>query len=267
MENAKSGFLSIALITFVVLSLALGFIFSRDLFRLFFSSPRFQITSLVQHARSEDFIPTAFLEELLDLSEDHPLILYTADTKEMENKLMASQAIKWAKVEKRGLNQLYIEYEMRAPFAKVMDFENSFIDQEGTLFPAHPYYSPKRLPEIYFGEDKPLSEVWGSSVDSQKMMIATELIRLFKSERVKMIDLSHLSEPSLGHREIDLVLNDGKILRLPSSHYLTQLKNFAYLKKYYLKQNKESCIIDLRLSNSAYLENMLIQKTTLPAHS
>lgn len=250
----KTSAAAIFFITLFTLFVASSFIFSKTLFRLVFSRHCFQITTLLQHAKSEDFLPTPFLEELLDLSQDHPVILFTADTEEMEKKLMDTHAIKWAKVEKRGLNQLSVTYEMRRPFAIASDFENTYVDDEGALFAAHPFFSPKKLAEIYFGEEIKPSEVWKSHIAKEKMALAKEIVKLLSKAKVKTIDLSHLHEESLAQREIDLVFQDGTCVRLNPTQWKRQLENFAYLKREYLKGKKGPFTIDMRLVNVAFCE-------------
>ena len=107
---------------------------------------------IVQTGPCKEALDSEYLIEVLDLSVDKPALFKTFDTKAAEDKLYADSLIEQVAVKKIKPNMVYIDYTLRKPIAKASDFYNAALDKEGVLFPIHPFFSPKKLPEIYLGE-------------------------------------------------------------------------------------------------------------------
>jgi hypothetical protein len=257
--------------------------------------PKYNITALIQTGPEKEALQTAYLAELLDLSVDLPTNLYAFNEKIGEKKLLSSPLISEAHIKKISPNVLYIDYTVRKPIARIGDYQNVAIDQEGFLFPLSPFFAPKELPEIYlglpaFGANEDSFErkggMWLSSLKNRHFSLALEIFQFLEGSpwregiRIKRIDVSNAFAKSLGQREIvitteeELIVKNHhcvfpKILRLCPKDYAKQMHNFLVLRKNmmddYSKQLNESVvprsgkftsrIVDLRIPHLAFVEN------------
>ncbi len=238
----------------------------------------YQITAIIQTGPEKEALKTAYLAQLLDICVDFPTLLYAFDVKEGEKKLLASPLISHAKIKRLPPSTLYIDYEVRKPIAWVGDFQNTAIDQEGFLFPIDPFFSPKRLPEIYFGVfDAPQRRLQGPHFE-----LALQILQFLKTLwdeglHVQRIDVSNAFVPSLGQREVVLITEEEiptqngfcifpKMLRLCPNNFQEQLCNFHCLRKSMMEDYKKQLaahktgarfaprIIDLRIPQLAFVE-------------
>ncbi|HSX26025.1 MAG TPA: hypothetical protein VLE89_03355 [Chlamydiales bacterium] len=225
------------------------------------TDPKYQIVAILQTGPEKEALKTSYLAELLSLSSDIPLSLYALDIKKAEQKLLASPLIAQAKLKRIPPSTLYIEYEVRKPIAWLADYCNTAIDRDGFLFPVTPFFSPKKLPEIYLGlppfgslEDPSGRKggQWLTPVKNRYLNLALEILQFLEGSswkeglRVKRIDVSNAFATSLGGREIVLFTEEEitfkqndqemvcvfpKILRLAPKEYTQQLGNFFALRK------------------------------------
>jgi len=222
---------------------------------------KYRIISIVQTGPEKEALKTAYLAELLGLSADKPLSVYAFDCAEAEKKLLLSPLIKSARVARLPPGAVYIDYEVRKPFAILGDYKNIAVDREGYLFPLAPFFSPKEIPEIYLGLPPFNADPdsmgrsggkWLAPLGNPYFELAAEILRFLEEApwkegfRVKRIDVSNAFAPSLGQREVVLfteeewVVRDGgqekvyafpKILRMAPKDYAVQLSNFFVLRK------------------------------------
>ncbi len=237
---------------------------------------QYRIVAIVQSTPQIEALKTVYLAELLDLSLDRPVNLYQFNAKEAERQLLVSPLIKEATVKKILPGTLYIYYETRTPIAYLGDFTNTAIDEEGYLFPFHPFFTPKRLPILYFGLDREECE-WGGCLKSHPYFplifnILQQLNPLGQEKfLVKQLDLSHARADSYGQRQMIVMIEEigqeGEkasspypilYLRLSSDHYSQDLANFRTL--YAAAQEKrelplvDQTIIDLRIPHLAFIK-------------
>lgn len=213
-----------------------------------------EIKTIVQKTSSQDVLKCSYLAELLGLSSQKKTYLYRFNTKEAEDTLHQKAAqIKEVQIEKIKPHSLFVEYSLRQPIAYVADFANTAIDEEGILFPFAPFYTPKYLPEIYFGES--LNPVWGTKMGEKKMKLAKEIFSIFPPHAVLWVDLSKSFSSHLGEKEIVVELKNH-LLRLSPTEYKSEIANYLVLNRAYLKEKKENCIIDLRLPDVAFVTNV-----------
>jgi hypothetical protein len=199
-------------------------------------------------------LETLCLAELLKLSNDEPVNLYSLNLKESDFLLKKSHIIKECHLKKIKPDILFVDYSLREPIALIADFSNTAFDQEGVLFPLYPYLTPKRLPEVYLGENLDAAELWGKSIYPKKIRIAKDIFFLLKG--IVWLDLSKIDMPSMGRREIVVILKKGlghHFLRLNVKNYRQNIQHYAELSKSCLSNETEPCIIDFRLSNMAYI--------------
>ena len=250
------------------------------------SSEKQKIDYIVQTGPYKEALHSDYLTEILGLSVDHPLVFSSFSVGTAEKQLLSSPVIQQAHVKKIKPNMVYVDYSLRKPLAWASDFVNTALDKEGALFPMYPFFSPKRLPEFYFGElglkesakdslKEPLS---GKYVD-----VAFSLLELFSENGkdlffVKKIDVSEAFSLSLGKREIVVVLEneiylDGEekpalsthFLRLSLKNFTKEVANYLKLRDHLLEADKQELsligakavkekVIDLRLSQLAFIE-------------
>ncbi len=243
----------------------------------------YQISSIIQTGPEKEALKTSYLAELLGLSADIPMQLYGLNLKKAEQQLTSSPLIANAKVKRLPPSTLYIDYEVRKPIARLSDFNNTAIDREGYLFPIDPFFSPKRLPEIYLG--LPANTGW--HVKSPYFDLALEILQFLETApwkeglRIKRIDVSNAFAPSLGQREVVLFTEEElsvrkengevicvfpKILRLAPKDYTQQLSNFFALRRTMMEDYRKQVatleeggrfaprIIDLRIPQLAFVE-------------
>ena len=226
------------------------------------------ITHIIQTGPDRRPLSSLFLQELLELSIDQQVPLDTFDCAQAERRLLETHFVKEVQIKRSPPSTLYIDYTVRRPIAVIGDFENLAIDDEGVLFPISPYLTPKRLPEIYLGNHN-----FGPGDSIELPPIAHHLLNLFANPPFNhldllRIDLSNALAPSLGRREVDLLLAHHlgpqptkHLLRLsPSSidsaleNYLTLLSQLTTTKRPPFKDlTYTPSTVDLRIEGLAYL--------------
>ena len=257
------------------------------------SDVSFEIIAVVQTSPDNEAVKTSYFTELLDLSVDRPKNIYDFNVIEALEKLKQVPFIKSVELEKIRPATLHIDYVLRKPIAYFADYTNTAIDEEGILFPFKPFFTPKRLPEIYMGIDV-MPPIFGEKVSHEKLDLAFALLSLTTKifdENASLIRVDVSSAFSLidGKRQIILKLEERvikgidegskrvvypRILRLCVENYEQQLANYQVLRKYlneeaykntvYIKKNnieKAPCvIIDLRLSDRAFVSKIEAEK-------
>jgi len=248
------------------------------------------IKAIVQTGPLKEALNTAYLAELLSLSVDEPTLSSEFDIKEGEAKLKASPVIKDAEIKINEPGILYIDYSTRRPVALLADYENIALDQEGCPFPVSPFFTPKKLPEIYLGIEQDIR--WNKPLTGEKKDLAFDLLKLVSGSivgdlfNVKRIDVSNAFEKSFGRREIVLLTQDDifssqkerevcfvfpRMLRLSTKKYAQELGNYLKLREKLLTKEKRMIefpeedvtvvtfpekVIDFRISQLAFIEEI-----------
>jgi hypothetical protein len=238
---------------------------------------KYHIAAIVQTGPEKEELKSLYLAELLQLSIDKPTNLYLFNTKEAEKLLLKSPLIKEATVKKLPPAAIYIDYTVRQPIAFLGDFTNTAIDSDGVLLPFKPFFTPKRLPEIYLGLDQ-ATVTWGQPISDERAELALKLLKLInerccsKISHLRRIDLSNVDADSYGQKQIVVILEDilekegsGKtmlsieprILRLSTTDYEQGIEAYLAMRNYLLTQRKqqpatavvraEAMIVDLRI--------------------
>lgn len=230
---------------------------------------QYRIVAIVQTTPDKEALKTVYLAEFLNLSVDRPTNLYRFDISEAKRKLLKNFIIKDADVKKIRPGTIYIDYVLRKPIAYLADFKNTAIDSEGVLFPAFPFFTPKKLPEVYLGL---LS--WEQCLHEHKsFQLMTSLLRFLeastqeKSIYLKYIDVSRAYAPSFGQREIIILIEDSveqefngrfvvtthsRFLRLNKDNYERAWRNYLLLRD--RLKNQKGSIIDLRIPHLAFIK-------------
>lgn len=257
MFSALKSFVIIATSALIVALLASFFLFFPSFLKsLHAKNEKYLIRKIA--STKQELIPISLLAETIELSVDQPTNLYSFNCEQAIKKLLATHAISEAHITKIKPDILFVDFELRQPIAIVGNLTNTFVDSEGILFPIFPFYTPKRLPEVYLALPT-LQEYYGRALSEKKMQVVRALLQELKGRRVHKIDLIHMDEPTLGRREIVVVVSVKglkRTLRLDSKDYKEQLENYAAMEKTYFAKENFECIIDLRIPNHAYVRRL-----------
>jgi len=263
-------------ILYIVLSLVIvallatgGYRGYRHYRRYISSSPKFAIKEIAQSSGTSERLSTSYLSETMGLSSNVPTQLTTFNVYKAKERLSQSPMIKYAHVKKRRPGMLAIRYLMRTPIALLGDIYNGALDEEGVVFPLSPYYAPKKLPELYLGEEV---DRFGKHIQTPKMLTAFDVLSLLKETvsvhdfEIESIDVSQISHPSLGRRAIVVVISSEfsrHYIRLHYKQYEQSIANYLEMQGELFFQERESYqdkkiekIIDLRIPGYAYVDNV-----------
>lgn len=264
---------------------ALGVLYYLHVKKMRAQQPQYNIVALIQTTPDKERLKTIYLSELLKLSFDHPTNLFRFNAKEAQRILISSPLITSARVKKIPPGTIYIDYSLRKPVAYLLDFTNTAIDSEAVAFPFKPFFTPKKLPDIYLGVGEQKSLRWGQQIQGIKCRLALYLMN-FISENcgsfLNRIDVSKALDDSYGQRQIVVILEDHvekmigsensvtfivpHILRLSVDNFRQELANYLALRPI-LREKKlevsagntekvlrsEPIIIDLRIPELAYI--------------
>lgn len=245
--------------------------------------PAYNIVAIAQSTQGVTEFNTAYFAELLELSADQPMNLYAFDTRKAEHALLSFPVIKKAAIKKIRPGMIHIDYTLRKPIAFLGDYTNTAIDSDGIAFPIKPFFTPKKLPEIFLGRDElpnTPENVWGSSCSGSKFDIVFSLMALVAQNLddpqvcIQRIDVSRAYHPSQGQRQIVIILEEqttkivnGRpvtiaspyLLRLSLDNYRDQLANYLVLRQHLKNTNhlhtteNRMTVVDLRLSDLAFI--------------
>ncbi|MBS4168508.1 hypothetical protein [Parachlamydia sp. AcF125] len=269
-------------------SVGMGILYYLHLRDLRTRDDQYNISAIVQTTSHTDALKTVFLAELLDLSIDRPTNLYRFNIEEAKRKLQACSLIKKAEIKKIKPSAIWIDYSMRQPIAFLGDFTNTALDENGFLFPFKPFFTPKKLPEIFLGNLKEFQKVWGSRLKGEHIKLALSLFNLVtkkccsESMFIRKIDVSKAYAQSHGQRQIVLVFEEllerkinGKwtlcvfprLVRLNTEQFHQGLANYLALRAFLNKQAGQLSVteemnqvrgnevmVDLRIPHLAYIQ-------------
>ncbi|MBS0626686.1 MAG: hypothetical protein JSS09_00565, partial [Verrucomicrobia bacterium] len=202
------------------------------------------LSYIIQTGPQKEALLSDYLAELIGLSVDKPTFFSSFNVEEAKNRLLTSSIINEVQVKKIKPNMLYIDYTIRKPTILAIDFLNAALDREGVVIPMHPFFSPKKMPEIYFGE-KGLQEsgemAFGIKVKGFYVDLAFAVLELLLEKGkdlffIKRVDVSESCAPSLGKREVVVIIENelyqkssdnpvisSHFLRLTPKHYSQEI--------------------------------------------
>ncbi len=209
---------------------------------------------IVQTGPQREALKTTYLAELMRISADRPVIVATFDPMLAQKRLLSCPIIKEAKVKLIAPDTVYVDYTVRQPIAWLYDFDNIALDEEGCPFPVSPFFTPKKLPEVYLGIK---NFYWGRPLKERNAELALTILQLLNrlSLQVRRLDVSKALQPSLGRREVVLILDEqgfSKTLRLTPKNFAQELGNYLELRS---QLPAASQIIDLRIPQLAFIKD------------
>jgi hypothetical protein len=256
---------------------------SHKLLHMYFGEKRIKeqptlhpLSYIVQTGLQKEALHSDYLSELLGLSKDVPTLFTQFDEGTAEKKLLTSPLFSGVKVKKIPPNMVYVDYTVRKPIGWAADFVNTVVDKDGYLFPMTPFFSPKKLPEIYLSVEGIQGASFESPIQGKLFELALQVLNLFdgcekEAFRVKRVDVSQSFFPTLGKRGIVVILENDlgedltstHFLRLSTQHFSQEITNYQTLRSRLLETEKEKAllgerikekIIDLRLSQLAFVD-------------
>jgi len=280
-REALTWLLSSVLIIAIVVGVP--FFYYQYLNRRYRQDNAFRIVAIVQTSPSQEMLQTKYLAELLELSMDRPTNLYAFDTRKGRDRLLANPLIREASVSRIRPGTIHVDYLPRQPIAFLLDYTNTALDEEGYLFPFKPFFTPKKLPEVYLGMGEK-ANLWGTRLTGKKVELAFFLLRYLHSHcgmassAIRRIDVSRIDDPRWGQREIVLIVENQwekeavllktlHVLRLGIGEYQQALANYVVLRKYLMETlsvptvqpgqtviSLPTLVIDLRLPSNALIK-------------
>jgi len=207
------------------------------------ASEPFVLHKIAQTGPQKEALKTDYLASFLNLHPGDSL----DELALLEKKLLTSPLIREARLEKIEPDTLYIDYTVRKPLFFLKNQTNTVIDRDGCTFPFMPYFTPKSLPELCFGQTSDGFEMALSLYDT---------IKPWQDElniTIKQIDISKTGATSLGQREIVLIFEASgtHFLRLTPKNAQAELRRYRALLPH-LRDGDH--IIDLRLSPYAFIK-------------
>ncbi len=249
-----------------------------------FKNPDYNITRIVQMGPQREPLSAAYLAELMDLSVDQPSNLYLFNEQVAEYKLLKSPLIKTASVRTIKPSIVYVEYTLRELYAELYDLENTALDHEGVLLPILPFFTPKRLPQIYLGlqADEKDFPLWGEHIAGEPSLLALQILHYCRQVEfcdlfhIHRIDVSMAEAESYGQRQVILSIEEElkvngelficpRILRLSPRNYQTELSRYLVIRGDILLRQEQAIeladqvlplnpiVIDFRLPELAYI--------------
>jgi len=218
------------------------------------SDPEYYLSRIIQTGPQREPLNTAYLAELMHIAVDPPTPLGRFDPAQAARSLLRSPVIKEASVKLIEPDTVYVDYTVRQPIAWLYDFSNVAIDEAGYLFPVSPFFTPKKLPEIYLSVNH---MAWNRPLEGKEIELALSILKLVSKLdfSLKRVDVSKAFAESLGVREIVLIAEDGGFshyLRLSLKNYPQELGNYLELRP---RLSPKSQIIDLRIPQLGFIQN------------
>lgn len=229
------------------------------------ADPSYHLFAIVQTGQEKEALRTACLAEWLELASDHPTNLYAFSCAAARRRLLEQPLIKEATVKTFLPGIVYVDYAVRRPVAYLVDYSNTAIDAEGVLIPCAPFFTPKKIPQIYLGLPA-MDRVWGRRISPSSLQLVREVQALLADDcAVKTIDLSHAQASSYGQRQIVIRVEEQGlpvILRVSPAHYRESLKHYQQLREGLHAQvgKVKEVVVDLRIPKLAYLKNIELEE-------
>ena len=217
------------------------------------ADPKYYLSRIIQTGPQREALNTAYLAQLMHISVDTPITYGAFDINLAAERLSQSPVIKEATVKLIEPDTIYVDYTVRQPIAWLYDFTNVAIDEAGCPFPVTPFFSPKKLPELYLGIDQ---MAWNTALRGKEIDLALSILTLISKLNfsLKRLDVSNAFASTLGRREIVMVVEEkgfAHYLRLSLKDYPQELGNYLELRS---QLPPKSHIIDLRIPQLGFIQ-------------
>lgn len=247
--NKKKSFL------FYILADLLILIISGFFFFLYYQSNKSKCFSLTKLTLQTSVHPSScissffFLGKIQALSPDKNNVY--SDTVFLQNQLkkqlLENNIFHSLRIKISKHNQtITIKYQLRTPVAYLGNLSNTFIDDQGTTFPATPFFLPQKLPTIFSKSFSPTEK----RIDEKEILLMKKILHY--ELPITVIDFSKLSYPA---SEIVITLCNQDIIRVSTNNFEETLKYYQFLKNsFYKNSEKERIIFDFRIKGLAFTQ-------------
>jgi cell division septal protein FtsQ len=180
-------------------------------------NPLYQVQALIQTGPEVEALPSSYLMELLDLSQDHSPNLYALSLVEARDRLLRTPFIERAELSRVPPRTLQVGYAARQPMAICADLDNALVDGMGVLLPYQPFFRPRRLPKVFFGLTPQATalgkKLWGRRLGPDLIQITREVLQEPIWGHIELIwaDFSHAIDldPSSAEIVIQCLLSEA----------------------------------------------------------
>ena len=223
-------------------------------------NPRYNIVALVQTCHQREALQNWQLAELLDISRDKPQNIYSFDPIEANRRLLRCPVIKKVNCRRLPPGIIHVDYQVREPKALLADFSNVALDADRYCFLLRPYFTAKKLPEVYLGVNE-LS--YSVPLETREAALAFNVLDYISAElpdyRIVRIDTHNAYINNAGLQELVVVLEKGektRYLRASSRDYKKAINTYKKLIGTFDTINPASLIqiIDLRCPSIALVK-------------
>jgi hypothetical protein len=235
----------------------------------------FLVKRVAARPTTQDRLPVGVLSEILNLTCNSSVSLFTLEPSEAQKQLLRCPAFAKAKVWRLLPGTLGVEYALRTPVATLGGLKNVGIDGTATVFFLFPYYAPKRLPVIVLPIDdlKTLREVQRRVRRIKETGIALKLLEKITPMAashhltVDRVDLTPFHQQNIFRREVVLAFtsplsNETRLyVRINSKKLLVKLDLLPALFHHLLRGVFRGGTIDLRYDGFAIVSGEVAQKT------
>lgn len=241
------------------------------------SEPHYNIVSIEQGSLNGHALKTDYLMELLDLPFHKHTNLYRFNLKEAKKKLISSPLIKEGIIQKKFPGTLSIAYKTREPIAYLQDYPNMVLDEQGYVFPFHPFYTPKFLPTIYLGLEKQDNILGYCLKEEACLETALTILQAFKVLHQEGLFLTAINASKkdpifYGQKEIILTLEEKKMrentiplvlsVRLSTQRMGDKILQIQKIYQWLLGNQvdkSEPITIDMRLADMAFIPKKVLE--------
>jgi hypothetical protein len=218
-----------------------------------------KLTTLIQKTPTMQALSPRFFSNYLGLNpKGKNIAIKRLDIQKINKKLKAFPIFKSIHAEFTKEGELEVNYHLRSPQYTLKDFSNCGVDEEGYLFPLAPFYTPKKLTQIYLGlQDLNFSK-------KHYVLLANQIIEFFNLNKldqlsIALIDLSKMNSNLKSHQEVIVTiefLDKKHYLRIHPQNMDKALTRYVSLFKESSIKDKifNSCVFDARIQKFATLK-------------
>lgn len=204
-----------------------------------------------------------FLAESLGLDGPEPVLMKDFSVTKATRKLVEIPVLKSSAVKVIKPGVISVEYMLRTPVAFIGDLENHVFDCEGGCFPFSPFYTPRGLPEVFFGL-LPQEKAHPKDLCLPNMEYVLDLIHYFKERpglgQLLRITVSNMQKSNSFKKEIivECVANfalgpEKHVLRIhPENYEVAKREYLALVRALQDKIGKETSFLPYESLESAY---------------
>lgn len=219
------------------------------------------LTTLIQKTPTRQTLSPRFFSNYLGLNpQGKNLAIKRLDIDKINKKLKSFPIFKSIDAEMTKEGALQVSYFLRNPEYQLKDYSHCGVDEEGFIVPLTPFYTPKKLTQIFLG----LEQL--TFLKAHHITLANQVMDFFRLHQldqltVAMIDLSKMKAAIKSHQEVIVTvefLDKKHYLRL-HPHYINKalIRYVSLFKEPSLREKiLGHCLFDARITKFATLKSL-----------